>query len=216
MKRTMLILCLALAAPLMMLAQSTQVVVFQSVVSPANEVPPRPVAQQASGTATVVMSIKRNASGAATAAYIDFVMNAYYGAEEISRAMHIHRGGANVSGPVVLDSAFGSPVTAGPGNATFVRRAEFVSTADLNTVEQVLADPAGYYINIHTASAPGGILRGQLSPLDSTISSGNSQAIADLQAAVAELQTSAGSQKTQLDSIQELIRRVALRVGLRP
>lgn len=216
MKRTMLILCLALAAPLMMLAQSTQVVVFQAVVSPANEVPPRPVAQQASGTSTIVMSIKRDAGGVATAAYVDFVMNAYYAAEEVSRAMHIHRGGANVSGPVVLDSAFGSPVTAGPGHATFVRRAEFVSTADLNTVEQVLADPGGYYINIHTASAPGGILRGQLVPLDSTISSGNGQAISDLQAAVAELQTSAAGQKSQLDSIQELIRRVALRVGLRP
>ena len=209
MKRMMLVLCLALAAPLMMLAQSTQVVVFQAVVSPANEVPPRPVAQQASGTATVVMSIKRNASGAATAAYIDFVMNAYYGAEEVSRAMHIHRGGANVSGPVVLDSAFGSPVTAGPGHATFVRRAEFVSTADLNTVEQVLADPQGYYINIHTASAPGGILRGQLHPTDLSVSSANSDALSELQA-------SAADQKAQLEAIQELIRRVALRVGVGP
>lgn len=209
MKRTMLILCLALAAPLMMLAQSTEVVVFQAVVSPANEVPPRPVAQQASGTATVVMSIKRNAAGAATAAYIDFVMNAYYGAEEVSRAMHIHRGGANVSGPVVLDSAFGGPVTAGPGNATFVRRAEFVSTTDLNTVEQVLADPGGYYINIHTVSAPGGILRGQLHPTDLSVSSANSDTLA-------ELQTAAADQKAQLEAIQELVRRVALRVGLAP
>lgn len=209
MKRTMLILCLALAAPLMMLAQSTQVVVFQAVVSPANEVPPRPVAQQASGTSTIVMSIKRNASGVATAAYVDFVMNAYYAAEEVSRAMHIHRGGANVSGGVVLDSFFGSPVTAGPGNATFVRRAEYVSTADLNTVEQVLADPGGYYINIHTVSAPGGILRGQLHPTDLSVSSANSDTLSDLQ-------TSAADQKTQLDAIQELVRRVALRVGLRP
>jgi hypothetical protein len=209
MKRTMLILCLALAAPLMMLAQSTQVVVFQSVVSPANEVPPRPVAQQASGTSTIVMSIKRNASGVATAAYVDFVMNAYYAAEEVSRAMHIHRGGANVSGPVVLDSFFGSPVTSGPGNATFVRRAEYVSTADLNTVEQVLADPGGYYVNIHTASAPAGILRGQLHPTDLSVSSANSDALADLQSGAAD-------QKAQLDAIQELVRRVALRVGLRP
>lgn len=209
MQRTMLILCLALAAPLMMVAQSTQVVVFQSVVSPANEVPPRPVAQQASGTATVVMSIKRDAAGVATAAYIDFVMNAYYGAEEVSRAMHIHRGGANVSGPVVLDSAFGSPITAGPGNVTFVRRVEAVSTHHLNIVEQVLADPGEYYINIHTASAPGGILRGQLHPTDLSVSSANSDTLSDLQ-------TSAADQKAQLDAIQELVRRVALRVGLRP
>ena len=81
------------------------------------------------GTATVVMSITRTAAGAATAAYVDFVMNAYYGAEEVSRAMHIHRGGANDTGPVVLDSSIGNPITAGPGNATFVRRNEFVSTA---------------------------------------------------------------------------------------
>ena len=136
-------------------------------------------------------------------------MNAYYGAEEVSRAMHIHRGGANVSGPVVLDSAFGSPITAGPGNATFVRRAEFVSTADLNTVEQVLADPGGYYINIHTASAPGGILRGQLHPTDLSVSSANSDALSELQASAAE-------HKAQLETIQELIRRVALRVGVGP
>ena len=209
MKRSMLILCLALAAPLMVVAQSTQVVVFQAVVSPSNEVPPRPAAQQASGDSIMVFNIKRDASGVATSAFIDFVMNVYYGAEEISRAMHIHRGSPNVAGPVVLDSTFGSPVTSGPGNATFVRRAEFVSTAQLNVIEEVLADPAGFYVNIHTASAPGGILRGELVPWDPAISSANSQALADLQ-------TGAADQKTQLDTIQELIRRVALRVGLRP
>jgi hypothetical protein len=84
-----------------------------------------------------------------------------------------------------------------------------VSTAQLNVIEEVLADPAGFYINIHTASAPGGILRGELVPWDAAISSANSQALADLQ-------TGAADQKTQLDTIQELIRRVALRVGLRP
>jgi len=198
-----------LAAPLMVLAQSTQVVVFQAVVSPSNEVPPRPAAQQASGDAVIVMNIKRNAAGVATSAFIDFVMHAYYAAEETSRAMHIHRGGPNVSGPVVLDSSFGPPVTAGPGNATFVRRAEFVSTAQLNTIEQVLADPGNFYINIHTASAPGGILRGALVPADSTISSANGQLLSDLQDDVA-------AQKSQLDAIRELIRRVALRVGLAP
>lgn len=190
MKRTMLMFCLALAAPLSMLAQSTEVVVFEAIVSPSNEVPPRPASQQAAGTSTIVMNIKRDASGEATSAFIDFVMNAFYGAEETSRAMHIHRGGANVSGPVVLDSAFGDPVTTDPGHHTFVRRAEFVSSADLDVIEEVIADPSDFYINIHTASAPGGILRGQLIP--------------------------AAGAEAQINALQELLRRVALRVGLQP
>jgi hypothetical protein len=48
-----------------------------------------------------------------------------------------------------------------------------------------------------------------LHPTDLSVSSANSDALADLQSGAAD-------QKAQLDAIQELVRRVALRVGLRP
>lgn len=66
-------------------------------------------------------------------------------------AMHIHTGAAGANGPVVVTLDIKSinganacvPVTAAVANA-------------------ITASPAGHYVNIHTPSAPGGAVRGQL------------------------------------------------------
>ncbi len=67
-------------------------------------------------------------------------------------ASHIHKGKAGVSGPVVvpLDEAV---VNAG-GTATV--------TVDKALAAAIVADPSGYYVNVHTATAPKGAARGQL------------------------------------------------------
>jgi CHRD domain-containing protein len=71
---------------------------------------------------------------------------------EAVKAAHIHKGAAGANGPpvVMLDApATGSSKgCASPG-------------ADV--AKALIADPAGYYVNVHTAAAPGGAIRGQLS-----------------------------------------------------
>ena len=68
-------------------------------------------------------------------------------------ASHIHSGAAGVSGPVVvpLDVAGFTGSTTGCVAAP--------AAADLAAI---LANPAGFYVNVHTADFPAGAIRGQL------------------------------------------------------
>ena len=188
MKLITVILCIALFSPFMIQAQSTtEVVTLEAVLTPSNEVPPLPATVQGSGTATVVINLKRDPNGDAASAFVDFIVNANFGSAETIIAMHIHRGDSSISGPVVLDSSFGDEMDVAAGSTSFARRVEFVTSADLEVVEEVIANPSEFYLNVHTASAPGGIMRGQLTDADQT---------------------------ARLDEIHELLRRVALRVGV--
>jgi hypothetical protein len=65
-------------------------------------------------------------------------------------AWHIHRGAAGTAGPVVLDmgTSFASPF-------------KFTTTA-LTTDQEADLKAGLYYVNIHSARAPGGEIRGQL------------------------------------------------------
>jgi CHRD domain-containing protein len=69
-------------------------------------------------------------------------------------AAHIHRGGPNVAGPVVIPLQ--QPATGDPG-----------ASSDCTDVEASLArairkNPRKYYVNVHTEDFPGGAVRGQL------------------------------------------------------
>lgn len=68
-------------------------------------------------------------------------------------AAHIHRGGAGVSGPVVVPLT--TPNTSGASSGC--------TAAARSIVSAILAAPASYYANIHTAEFPAGAIRGQLS-----------------------------------------------------
>ncbi len=59
---------------------------------------------------------------------------------------HIHQGVAGVNGPVVVN--FASAYSGSVVNATIA--------------PQILSNPAGFYVNLHTAAFPGGEIRGQL------------------------------------------------------
>lgn len=66
-------------------------------------------------------------------------------------AAHIHRGGVGVSGPPVV------PLEAPEGGSA--EGCTQVSDAILDEIE---ANPSGFYVNVHTADYPGGAVRGQL------------------------------------------------------
>lgn len=65
-------------------------------------------------------------------------------------AAHIHAAPAGVSGPVVVD--FTAP------NAFGI---SFGCTVDADA-DAIAANPAAYYVNVHTADFPAGAVRGQL------------------------------------------------------
>lgn len=75
-------------------------------------------------------------------------------------AAHIHRGTADVAGDVVVNFA--------PSFANGVATGTVMASASL--IEEILADPAAFYVNIHNVEYPGGAIRGQLtaSSLDGT------------------------------------------------
>jgi len=65
---------------------------------------------------------------------------------------HIHKGGAGVSGPVVVP--FTPP---GPeGNSSGCTQSQ------TSLIDDIVANPAGYYVNVHTKEHPGGAIRSQL------------------------------------------------------
>ncbi len=63
---------------------------------------------------------------------------------------HIHRGAAGIVGPPVVDFNVN----------TFVNGT--VSGVSQTLINEILANPAGFYVNVHTAEFPNGAIRGQL------------------------------------------------------
>ena len=79
---------------------------------------------------------------------------------------HIHRGAAGVNGPIVV-SFFDLhlPEHAGdPRHDILEQRNELRDcvTADPAVLAEIVANPAGFYVNLHNARFPGGFVRGQL------------------------------------------------------
>lgn len=62
---------------------------------------------------------------------------------------HLHKGAMGTNGPVVA----GFDLPAKPKDCV---------TADRHVLGDIMADPAGHYVNLHTEAYPGGAVRGQL------------------------------------------------------
>ena len=77
-------------------------------------------------------------------------------------AMHIHQGVAGKDGPVVL-----------PLDPKTINGAKTCVTASAALAKSIGANPAGFYVNIHTPKAPAGAVRGQLAAAASAPSSVN-------------------------------------------
>ena len=77
-------------------------------------------------------------------------------------AMHIHKGAAGVNGPVVV-----------PLDVKSINGASVCASATPAIAAAIAADPAGYYVNIHTPAKPAGALRGQLAVTPSGVNAGS-------------------------------------------
>jgi hypothetical protein len=67
-------------------------------------------------------------------------------------AAHIHRGATGVNGPVVVP--FNAPAQDGNSSGC--------TNADAALIGEIIGNPAGFYVNVHTKEHPAGAIRAQL------------------------------------------------------
>ena len=125
-----------------------QVSSYTAYLTGANETP-NPA--DPDGVGFAVINIDQAASTITFTAYVQNVA--------AINASHIHRGAAGVTGPVIIP--FNQAFTNGVSSGTLTGIAP-------SLLAEVVANPPGYYFNVHNADFPGGALRGQLRPAPAT------------------------------------------------
>lgn len=136
---------------------------FNADLKSENEVPPIANDEKSgSGKAVVTLDLTRDGTGKITGgkASFDITLTGFPAAAAITLA-HIHIGPAGQNGGVKVgaktDAANPLAMTGGAGSikATDV-------TVDAETAQALFDNPAGYYVNVHSRTNPGGVVRGQL------------------------------------------------------
>ena len=138
-------------------------VVFTATLSPAQENPPIANADQTgSGTVTATMNMTRDSAGNITAATIDFVatMSGFPPGTTLTLA-HIHPGALGVNGPALINTTIAAGDVPMPNGSGTLNKPG-INVTPVDTANQLLNNPSGYYFNIHTSLNPGGVARGQL------------------------------------------------------
>jgi hypothetical protein len=145
---------------------NTGPIVFTAALSAANEVPAIANADaNGRGTATITFKVTRDAAtGSVTGGgAVTFAAQLTgFPAGTVVRNAHIHTGAAGVVGPVLVDTTLtpASPVTLDANGAGTLN----LTNSNLTQADatNIVANPAGFYFNVHTALNPGGAVRGQL------------------------------------------------------
>lgn len=141
---------------------TTETQYFSAAVSPANE-EPAITGDNSSGQAIITAVVRRNDSGNIVSGTIYFDVNYTFGGPVTITGLHIHQGGAGINGPIRFDTGITPDATVNAeGTGNIFRVVEVTGGAALTALSPLLADPAGFYLNLHTAAHTGGLMRGQL------------------------------------------------------
>jgi len=148
---------------------TNQPTVFNVQLSAANEVPPITDAEStARGTAIITVKPEKDGSGTITGGTIDFSVSLNgLTSTTVLTAAHIHPGAAGINGGVLVGTGLTAqdniPVT--NGAATFSKLnvdAKSTNNSAATNIQAILANPSGFYFNVHSALHGGGVMRGQL------------------------------------------------------
>lgn len=135
-------------------------------INTAKEIPPVTNGLSGTGVATITTSPVRDEKGVITGGTVTFSMQYDIPAGSVLRGLHIHEGAIDATGPIVIDTGLSGSNTVtlatGKGSANFVVQ---ITPTSLGAFQRLIANPANFYVNAHTAANPGGLIRSQLSAL---------------------------------------------------
>jgi|RhiMethySRZTD1v2_1073278.scaffolds.fasta_scaffold382202_2 hypothetical protein len=137
-------------------------VTLTAALLPSSEVPPiNGTEANGSGTATLKFNLTKDSAGTTTAATMDATVSVTgFPAGTALTASHIHPGAAGANGGILVSLGLAAgEVTFATGSGSFTKQG---ITVPVDQANSIVANPAGFYLNIHTAANPGGVARGQL------------------------------------------------------
>jgi hypothetical protein len=142
---------------------STGPITFTAQLSPANEVPAIQGSESSGrGFALITFNVPRDNSGAVSGAGTATfeIQTTGFPDGTPGRLAHIHPGAAGQNGGVLVSTGLtaADPINMGPGTVTRTLTAPITQVDATN----IVANPGGYYFNVHSANNPGGVMRGQL------------------------------------------------------
>ena len=144
--------------------EDPNVVVMTAQLSAANEVPPVSNAEaNARGDVRVTFNLTRDGSNNITAATATFVVNLNsFPAGSSWTLAHIHEGAAGVAGGARVDTGLTPATAIALANGAIANHTIANRPVTAEIMNNILANPAGFYFNAHTVLNPGGAVRGQL------------------------------------------------------
>ena len=150
-------------------AETLQSTYLFASMQPGNEIPPVEVGGEfAMATGNVAIhALRDHNSGEIVKAFVNFNVQYFLDEPQDLRAMHIHRGRPNQNGPVVISSRM-TPIDGAKGGAITPPQVELTSPMELDIVKAILENPQSFYLNLHSRSNPGGLMRGQLGSTEVT------------------------------------------------
>ncbi|MBI3933561.1 MAG: CHRD domain-containing protein [Acidobacteria bacterium] len=168
MKRSTVKYCSTFAAMVLLfsavalMADTTETRFFNGNLSPANEVP-AVTGVTASGQAIITAVIRRDGGGNIVSGTVYFDIDYNIGQAVTVTGLHIHEGGAVVNGPIRIDTGIsGNATVSAQGQGNIFRVVEVTSGGPLTALIGMVANPGGFYVNLHTTVNPGGLMRDQL------------------------------------------------------
>lgn len=189
-------------------AETLQSTYLRASMMPGNEIPPVEVGGEfAMATAAVAIhALRDHDTGEIVKAFVNFNVEYFLDEPQDLLAMHIHRGRSDQNGRVVVGSGMTSIEGARIGTIA-PPQVELTDADDLAVIKAILENPPNFYVNIHSRSNRGGLMRGQLGSIEVT-QLDNLTLLAEATAA------HAADTAARVELIMELTRRIASAHGV--
>lgn len=146
--------------------RNTDRTTFQVDMLPSNEVPAI-TGLDASAPTEISVYTLRNPDGSIPAGVVIFDANARFPGSADIAAMHIHDGVAGANGGVTIGSGLAA-FTAATGAANVFSVVTVSTPAGIATLNSLMKNPEKHYVNLHTKDHPGGAIRAQLAPANTS------------------------------------------------